>query len=151
MILTSLRVRLKVIQMTFKATVRLHLNSQCRIHLILNHCILVQTCGAYYSIMLYAHKFKLSNKTIHGLTKILHLFCPSPNSLPKSEYMIKTFFKQFCVPYKHQTVCTTYGVPCQKQCSTCVVPEPLGHIIHIPIIKHLQSIISSKLIQELSA
>ena len=109
------------------------------------------TCGAYYSIMLYAHKFKLSNKTIHGLTKILHLFCPSPNSLPKSEYMIKTFFKQFCVPYKHQTVCTTYGVPCQKQCSTCVVPEPLGHIIHIPIIKHLQSIISSKLIQELSA
>ena len=44
--------------------------------------------GAYYSIMLYAHKFKISNKAIHGLTKLLHLFCPSPNSLPKSDYNI---------------------------------------------------------------
>ena len=100
--------------------------------------------GAYYCIMLYARKFKLSDKAINGLTKLLHMFCPSPNCLPKSEYMIKKFFKQFSVPYKHCTVCTICGVQCQKQCSTCVVPEPLGHLIHIPFIKHLQSIITSK-------
>ena len=41
--------------------------------------------------MLYAHKFKLSNKAIHGLTKLLHVFCPSPTCLPKSEYMILKF------------------------------------------------------------
>ena len=68
----------------------------------------IAKCGAYYTIMLYANKFKISNKAIHGLTKLLHLFCPSPNSLPKSEYV--TFFKQFYVPYKHQTVCNTCGV-----------------------------------------
>ena len=28
--------------------------------------------GAYHCNMLYAHKFKLSNKAIHGLTKLLH-------------------------------------------------------------------------------
>ena len=47
--------------------------------------------GAYYCIVLFAHKFKLSNKAIHGLTKLLHVFCPSPTCLPKSEYMIKKF------------------------------------------------------------
>ena len=51
----------------------------------------ITKCGAYYSIMLYALKFTLSNKAIHGLTILLHLFCPSPNSLPKSEYRLKHF------------------------------------------------------------
>ena len=57
-----------------------------------------------------SHKFKLSNKAIHGLTKLLHVFCPSPHCLPQSEYMIKKLSKQFSVPYKHCTICTTCGV-----------------------------------------
>ena len=65
--------------------------------------------GAYYCIMLFAYKFKLSDKAIHGLTMLLHVFCPS---------------KQFSVPYKHDTVCT---LPCQMQCNMCIVPEIARH------------------------
>ena len=48
-ILMSMRTRLKMIQMHLRTTLKLHLNAQCSMQIILNHCILVQI----WSILLY--------------------------------------------------------------------------------------------------
>ena len=113
----------------------------------------ITICGAYCCIMQFASSNNLSFTAISELIKLLHILCPVPNKLPSSLYMLKKFFKQFNVAFKHQQICTTCSTPIEtgdSNCPTCTDngvynPEAVGDLLHIPIQKSLKTVISSKL------
>ena len=100
----------------------------------------------YCIIMQYAYKYKLSYKALQGLIHLLLAICPTPNALPTSLYKLKKFFKQFSAGFKDQKICSTCSVPYADKCSTCAA-ESLhpGHVIHMHVVKSLQSVVSRKL------
>ena len=106
----------------------------------------INVLTTYCIIMQFAYKYKLSYKALQGLIHLLHSICPTPNALPTSLYKLKIFFQQFSAGYKDQKVCSTCSIPYEDKCSTCTA-ESLhpGHVIHMPLVKSLQSVVSSKL------
>lgn len=104
-------------------------------------------CGAYFSIMHFANQNKLSYTAIDHLLDLLRLFCPEPNSLPASFYKFKKFFQQFSSTYEKKTYCieckrTFDGKNCPQE--GCCNSQGKGHLVHIPIDKSLQAIVSSE-------
>ena len=106
----------------------------------------INVLTTYCIIMQFAYKYKLSYKALQGLIHLLHSICPTPNALPTSLYKLKIFFQQFSAGYKDQKVCSICSIPYEDKCSTCTA-ESLhpGHVIHMPLVKSLQSVVSSKL------
>jgi hypothetical protein len=105
------------------------------------------TCGAFFSIMHFAIKNKLSYTAIGDLLSLLNLLCPKPNNIPSSFFKFKKFFQQFSSSYTR----TNYCVDCEAELEgdscvneDCTGTGGLGHLIQIPIKKSLQAIISSK-------
>lgn len=108
----------------------------------------VTVCGAYFSIMHFASKNKLSYTAIDDLLDLLRLFCPEPNAIPSSIYMFKKFFKKFSGGYTKQSYCMDCKTMFEgKSCTTqncCNSSGEKGHLIQIPMKKALQAIVSSK-------
>ncbi len=102
----------------------------------------ISVCAALCAIMQFCSSNKLSYTAIGELLKLLLLLCPFPNKLPTSFYKFKKFFQQFHMPYDHSTVCSV----CQKSDENChcLHTTTSAHLLHIPIDKPLQTIVSSK-------
>ena len=102
----------------------------------------INICMTYCIIMQYAYKYKLSYKAMEGLIHLLHLICPVPNALPKSLHKLKQFFKQFSAGFKDQKICSTCSIPFEDKCTCILQSENPGHLIHMSIMKSLQSVVS---------
>ena len=103
--------------------------------------------------MQYATANKLTYTAIEELLKLLQVLCPCPNSLPTTLYKFKRFFQQYSSGFEQQRVCRKCFAFLDKGevCSTCVDkdnhvrnPEFPGLLIHTPVKKPLQTILSSK-------
>ena len=107
-------------------------------------------CGAYCSIMHHAIENKLSYTAIDELLQLLRLLMPNPNNLPSSFYKLKKFFNLFGAEYQKSEYCAE----CHSQLAkgaVCKAPQckfayGRGHLVHIPIEKALQTLVSTKFI-----
>ena len=103
--------------------------------------------GAYFAIMHFAIRSKLSYATIDHLLDLLRLLCPDPSQLPMSFYKFKKFLQLFRFSYDKEKYCFECESVYQgKSCSTvdCSGSSNPGHLLHIPIEKSLQALVSSK-------
>jgi hypothetical protein len=104
-------------------------------------------CGAYFSIMHFSHKNKLTYTAIENLLELIALFCPDASKIPPTFYKLRNFFQQFSGVHEKQRFC----FECEKLTnnSSCSMPNCLsslgeGHMVHLSIEKSLQVIITSK-------
>ena len=107
----------------------------------------ISVCGAYFAIMHFANKNKLTFTAIADLLELLNLFCPKPNQIPASCYIFKKFFKQFGGDFEKSTYCMECDTIIEgKSCSTdnCTGSSGEGHFVHIHINKFLQAVVSSE-------
>lgn len=107
----------------------------------------ISVCGAYFSIMHFANRNKLTFSAIGDLLELLHMFCPEPNQVPNSFYKFKKFFEQFGGDYEKSDYCMECNTTIQnRSCSTrnCHRSSSEGHLVHISINKFLQAILLSE-------
>ena len=105
----------------------------------------VTVCDAYCAIMKFKPQSGCSFTTLGYLLQLLQLLCSSGNRLPKSVYMLRTFFKQFGSCKSRQQDCPHCGKEVIGYCSNsnCPKSDPNCFIL-IDTEKQLQSILSSK-------
>ena len=104
----------------------------------------VTLCGAVCAIMHFCAVSKLSYVAIERLLRLLEVICPSLNCLPKSVYTLKKFFKKYNLEYSH----IEYSSECSElidNCSCSADTKTTCHLVHAPIKKSLEVIVSSKL------
>ncbi len=104
-------------------------------------------CGAYFSIMHFCHKNKLTFTATDNLLELITLFCPDNNKIPSSFYKFRKFFQQFSGAHEKQSYCFECETPTNaSSCSTpnCSSSCGVGHMVHLSIEKSLQVVITSK-------
>lgn len=69
----------------------------------------ITVCGAYCAIMEFKRSCRLPFTTIPMLLQLLQMICPGENSLPKSVYMFKKFFREQSSSYKRHQFCANCG------------------------------------------
>lgn len=94
------------------------------------------------AVMQFCLNNHLTYKATDDLLKLLQVLCVTPNKLPKSEYLLKKFFRSFKrSEYNYTKVCAN----CKKDASDCSCGDPShGDLIAVSIEKPLQAIVSSK-------
>lgn len=65
----------------------------------------ITICGTYCAIMEYKRACKLPFTAIEKLLELLELICPANNGLPKSLYILKSFFKKRSCQVSKQKFC----------------------------------------------
>ena len=98
----------------------------------------ITICGAYCAIMHFATQNKLPYTAIEQLLPPLQLICPQPNSLPKSFYKLKKFFKEFGAIYDRTEFCTTCNARITSQSSSTSTHSTChgrGQLVHVHLDK----------------
>ncbi len=104
----------------------------------------VTICGAICAVMQFCTSNNLTYSAIEDLLKLLRIFCPSPNHLPKSLYSFKKFFEQFNPIHSHEQLCSECFKSKDKCSCVPLATNATAHLVNVKNDKPLEVVLSSK-------
>lgn len=110
----------------------------------------ISLCGAFCAIMEFKRSCRLPFTAIEKLLKLLQLFCPPDNTLPKTLHEIKKFFRAASDRTESRKFCLTCDVELQakeKYCDagTCERKEP-STLVVLNTVTSIKRVLTSKLL-----